>query len=162
MSELTPWPMFDRQDLQVSLTNNQAPSFVLEHYDRSLASNYSDDAACANTIVLLFAKIQRLFHRTASSHSEEDWNALETSVDFWNERRKDVFQPVFEEDSDPQNGRPVPMIWLINAPQVIALQHYYACKMLMLLYRPSAQAAAGFTGAKQRRAVEVCKLCGYG
>lgn len=131
---------------------------MLEHYDRSLASNFSDDAACANTIVLLFAKIQRLFHDASASRNEDDWNNLETSVDFWNERRKELFQPVFEQDSDPQNGRPVPMVWLINAPQVIALQHYYACKMLMLLYRPAAQSGAGFSGAKRRRTVEVSEL----
>lgn len=106
-----------RQDIFVSLLNAQAPTFDLANYDQSSAFRFRDEGACANVIVLLFAKVLRLTYSASETQLADTWASLEADIERWNERRYRLFQPIFEEDVDVENGKPFPVSCLINPPQ---------------------------------------------
>ena len=116
LAEACCW-MFLRQDIFVSVVTCQPPTSCLENYDRSEAFKFRDDGACANVIVLLFAKVLRLVHSANQDGDNEHWLVLESDVERWNERRQMLFQPVYEEDLDLDEDRPFPVICMINGPQ---------------------------------------------
>lgn len=106
-----------RQDIFVSLINSQPPTLYLENYDQSSAFRFRDDGACANVIILIFAKILRLANSSEASYHDEQWADLESDVGKWNDRRVHLFQPIYDEEADVDSGRPFPVICMINAPQ---------------------------------------------
>ncbi|KAK3709107.1 hypothetical protein LTR37_011086 [Vermiconidia calcicola] len=143
-----------RQDIFVSLINSQPPTLYLENYDQSSAFRFRDDGACANVIILIFAKILRLANSSEASYHDEQWADLESDVGKWNDRRVHLFQPIYDEEADVDSGRPFPVICMINAPQVVAVQYYYASKIFILLHKPANEAGSGFNAAKRRRNTE--------
>ena len=107
-----------RQDIYVSMVHCVPPSFHLENYDYSSVFTFRDDAACANVIVLLFAKILRLTHKKEQEQGDfAAWNRLSADVDAWNDRRLRLFQPIYYEDFDISENRPFPVINMISPPQ---------------------------------------------
>ena len=106
-----------RQDIFVSLVNCQPPTLCLENYVQSAAFRFRDDGACANIIILLFARILRLVFSPIDKQDKEDWASLEADVETWNERRIRLFQPVYYDDLDINHDRPFPTICMINPPQ---------------------------------------------
>ena len=119
LAEAACW-QYLRQSIVVSLQTRQRPTFQLEYYDHSSASRFQDDGACANVIVLLFAKLLRLAN--SPGESPDEWHALDTSVEKWNDRRKRLFQPVFEQQAGV-DGRPFPVICMTNLPQGMFSAH---------------------------------------
>ena len=109
-----------RQDIFVSLVNAQPPTMRLESYDQSSAFKFRDDAACANVIVLLFAKVLRLAY-TTEFHRQDvpkgNWAELEADIERWHDRRQRLFQPIFEEPLNLERGTPFPVCCLLNASQ---------------------------------------------
>lgn len=106
-----------RQDIFVSLITARPPTLWLEHYDKSSAFKFRDDGACANVIVLIFAKILRLAHSPDKASDQNQWIRLEADVDRWHDRRTRLFRPIYEEEADLENDRLFPEILLLNAPQ---------------------------------------------
>lgn len=106
-----------RQDIFVSLLHAQPPTFGLANYDQSSAFKFRDEAACANVIVLLFAKVLRFTYSRPETPLPDTWASLEADIERWNERRCRLFQPLFEEDADVEGGRPFPVCCMINPPQ---------------------------------------------
>ncbi|KAF7194924.1 Transcription activator AMTR1 [Pseudocercospora fuligena] len=143
-----------RQDIYVSVTKGVPPNFLLEDFEQSSAFTFRDDGACANIIILLFAKILRLTHGDKDKATLVAWNRLALDIEAWNDRRLRLFQPIYYEDMDITQGRPFPVVHMISPPQVAALQYYHACKAYMLLYKPTGDSVSGFCAAKRIRALE--------
>lgn len=147
-----------RQDIFVSLMNAQPPTFDLSNYDQSAAFRFRDEGACANVIVLLFAKVLRLTYSSPETTLADTWTSLEADIERWNERRCRLFQPIFEQEPDVDADRPFPVCCMINAPQVVAVQHYFSCMIFLLLHKPAPNSLSSFQKAKHRRSAEVCSL----
>ena len=107
-----------RQDVFVSVTNGQLPTLGLENYEWSSAFKFYDDGACANVIVLIFAKMLR-HHYAETEQSDDTWARLEAETNRWDDRRRILFQPVYSEDLDLNANRPFPVICMMNAFQGI-------------------------------------------
>lgn len=146
-----------RQDIFVSLVTSQPPTLRLESYDQSSAFQFRDDAACANVIVLLFAKILRLTFATEYHHDRpnDSWTALESDIERWHDRRLRLFQPILEEHSDLNHCRPFPVICMLNPPQVVAEQYYLCCKVFLNIHSPQSESLTAFQEARRRRNTEV-------
>ena len=145
-----------RQDIFIALINQSPPSLQLEDYEYSEAFRFRDEAACANVIVLLFAKLLRTVF---DSDHDQTRNAthlstLDADVERWHERTKRLFRPIFTKEVDFAKYIYFTILCMLNAPQMVAMQHYYACKMLIKLHETAAQQSFGFHGTKRRRAVE--------
>lgn len=95
----------------------QQPTFALANYDQSSAFKFRDEAACANVIVLLFAKVLRLTYSTADALPLYNWALLEADIERWNDRRCRLFQPIYAEDPEIEGGKPFPLCCMLNAPQ---------------------------------------------
>lgn len=114
LAEATSWQAL-RQETYASLMTGQPPSLNMETYELSPALLFPDDGACANAVVLMFAKIIRL--TTTDPSNADAWNLLEDELQLWSERRAQLFQPIYQEEIDMDGGRPCPIICVINAPQ---------------------------------------------
>ncbi|KAF2208648.1 hypothetical protein CERZMDRAFT_48636 [Cercospora zeae-maydis SCOH1-5] len=144
-----------RQDIYMSMTRNRPPSFNLENFELSSVFTFRDDGACANIIILAFAKILRLTYTISEQNNVAAWNRMAQDVEAWNERRLRLFQPIYYEDLDLAQSQPFPIIHCITPPQVAALQYYNACQVFLRLFRPQTESASsGFHASKRRRALE--------
>lgn len=157
LAEAASWQAL-RQDIQVSLSSGQVPSLQLEPYERSSVVSFRDDAACANMVILLFAKILRFVNDTASSlyqQGVDTYDTLKQQLRKWEHRRQLLFEPTFSAVAKLDTDDPWPIVLLLTAPQVVALQHYHACEIFLILHNPCPVAESGFRAAKQRREIEV-------
>ncbi|CAK3940769.1 hypothetical protein DOTSEDRAFT_132735 [Lecanosticta acicola] len=144
-----------RQDIYASMVHLRATE-LSQNYDQSSVFTFRDDAACANVVVLRFAKILRLAHRQEGQESDyAAWKRIADDVEAWNDRRNRLFQPIHYKDFDLAESRPFPFINLISPPQVAALQYYHACKTYLLLHQPDPESLSGFHAARRRRTLEV-------
>lgn len=105
-----------RQDIYICLTRGLPPSLHLESFEQSSVFTFRDDAACANVIILWFAKILRLAY-SGERHDSTMWNRLALDVEAWNDRRLRLFQAIYYDDFDTADNRPFPMIHVISPPQ---------------------------------------------
>ena len=106
-----------RQDIYLSMARNIPPSFHLENFELSSAFTFKNDGACANVIILMFAKILRLVYTEAEQNNVAAWDHLARDVEAWNDRRLRLFQPMYYEDSDTTQNRPFPIVHCITPPQ---------------------------------------------
>lgn len=116
LAEAASWQAL-RQDIYMALFNKVQPSFDLENYGRSRVFDFRDDDACANVIVLIFARILRLLYSSASTVDLDAWNDLEHSLEVWNTQRSLVFKPLYVKEADPTRDQPFPIIRLTNPAQ---------------------------------------------
>jgi hypothetical protein len=117
LAEAASWQAL-RQDSKVSLTLGTPLTFALEPYQRSSVVSFRDDAACANMVILLFAKIIRFINTEPSTRTGDDtWDSLEGQLSQWSERRKRLFEPLFSGYGDVGESQPSPVMVLMNAPQ---------------------------------------------
>ncbi|KAF2721433.1 hypothetical protein K431DRAFT_268484 [Polychaeton citri CBS 116435] len=142
-----------RQDITMAMCNQQAPVLCLEHYDKSSVFSFRDDAACANVIVLLCAKILQALYACDRGSKVSMLRVLEAEIEQWNNRRALLYQPLYHEELDLGAKRPFPTMYFVNTPQAIALQFYYTCKILLTLYRRD-EASVGYQAAKHFRLAE--------
>jgi hypothetical protein len=117
LAEAASWQAL-RQDSKVSLTLGTPLTFALEPYQRSCVVSFRDDAACANMVILLFAKIIRFINTERSAKTDDDtWDTLEAQLSQWSERRKRLFEPLFSGFADDSGNQRSPVMVLLNAPQ---------------------------------------------
>lgn len=152
LGEATCWQSL-RQDIYICLARGVPPSLHLESFEQSSVFTFRDDAACANVIILCFAKILR-FAYSGDHEDTSAWNRLALDVEAWNDRRLRLFQAIYYEDFDTVANRPFPVVHMISPPQVAALQYYHSCRAFLLLHRPHGESLSGFQAAKRRRALE--------
>ncbi|GIZ47553.1 hypothetical protein CKM354_001064100 [Cercospora kikuchii] len=144
-----------RQDIYMSMTRSKPPSFNLENFELSSVFTFRDDGACANVVILLFAKVLRLTYTESEQNNIAAWKRMAQDIEAWNDRRLRLFQPIYYEDLDVTQNRPFPIIHCITPPQVAALQYFNACQVFLRLFGPQTEpASSGFHASKRRRALE--------
>lgn len=116
LAEAASWQAL-RQDIYVSLRNKVQPSFDLDNYGLSRAFDFRDDGACANVIILLFARLLRLLHSRPKSALYDDWREIEHHVEQWDAQRSLIFQPLFVKEANIDEAQSFPIIRLINPAQ---------------------------------------------
>lgn len=116
LAEAASWQAL-RQDVYVSLCNKVPPSFDLENYGRSHVMEFQDDDACANAVILLFARLLRQLYSPMAGRSVDSWGDIDRDVAEWDAQRPLIFQPLFAKDADPGQDQPFPVIRLSNPAQ---------------------------------------------
>lgn len=116
LAEAASWQAL-RQDIYVALNNKIPPSFDLDNYGRSRVFDFRDDGACANVVILLFARILQLIFSPSAIANLGAWDEIERSLAAWDVQRALIFQPLFAKDADPNQDQPFPVIRLINPAQ---------------------------------------------
>ncbi len=106
-----------RQDIYLSMARSIPPSFDLENFELSSVFTFRDDGACANVIILIFAKLLRLAYTEGEQNNVSAWDRLALDVEAWNDRRLRLFQPIYYEDLDLADNRPFPIVHCITPPQ---------------------------------------------
>lgn len=116
LAEAASWQAL-RQDIYMALFNKVPPSFDLENYSRSRVFDFRDDDACANVIILIFARILRLLYSPSTAVDTGAWNDLEHSLEVWDAQRLLIFKPLYVKEADPAHDQPFPIIRLMNPAQ---------------------------------------------
>ncbi|GAB7322968.1 hypothetical protein MBLNU13_g05499t1 [Cladosporium sp. NU13] len=153
LAEAASWQAL-RQDVYVAIRDKVQPSFDLDNYGLSRVFDFRDDAACANVVILLFGRILRLLYSPSGSMLYDAWREIEDHVKLWDAQRSRVFQPLFVKEAIPGENQPFPIIRLINSAQVVALQYYNACLVLIRQHKPPDRTLHGFEAVKERRSNE--------
>jgi len=116
LAEAASWQAL-RQDVYVAIRDKVQPSFDLDNYGLSRVFEFSNDAACANVVILLFGRILRLLHSPSGSMFCDTWKEIENHLELWDAQRSRVFQPLFVKEASPNENQPFPIIRLINPAQ---------------------------------------------
>ncbi|KAI1505641.1 hypothetical protein F5X99DRAFT_415737 [Biscogniauxia marginata] len=148
-----------RQAIYVFLICQTPVEMCLDNFRRSTAFRNNDDSARANRMVYHFAKTLQLFfneEKTAGKDDEaaeqEKWDGLDQDILRWYEGKPISFEPIYEVDADVENGRPFPSIWMVATVPMIAMQHYYAARIIFCLRQLNKAKNYGeFELAKMRR-----------
>ncbi|KAH8898308.1 hypothetical protein GQ53DRAFT_881370 [Thozetella sp. PMI_491] len=148
-----------RQTIYVGLTRKQPIGISLQTFESFGAFRKRDGTSYANRAVYIFAKIiQEFFSETAIGQSEDAWGLLDEELAAWDESKPLSFKPTYHEAADLESGRPFPTIWMISSPQVVALQHYHASKIIFCLRQcRSIGNELGFEAARIRSTNEVSR-----
>lgn len=123
LAEAASWQAL-RQDIYVALCNKLPPSFDLENYGRSHVMAFRDDDACANAVILLFARLLRQLYSPPTAIKRDSWRDIDRDVAKWDAQRPLIFQPLFVKDADPSQDQPFPVIRLSNPAQGRTLKLY--------------------------------------
>ncbi|ETS74145.1 hypothetical protein PFICI_14011 [Pestalotiopsis fici W106-1] len=140
-----------RQAIYVSLTMQRPLEMSLNIFESVSMLRRLDDTACANRIVYIFAKILQCLC-TPSSRPQDNINAsrypqpdsmqlLRDELDTWFATKPVIFEPLFRAETTDTESDVFPPLWLLLPIPVVALQYYYAGKILFCLYDHSGIAA---------------------
>jgi hypothetical protein len=104
--------IFVRQDIYAALVTQRPMKANLSAIavDMDFDRNETDSCVWANRIVWLVADIVTLCF--GGSASVKHWDALKTKVELWMSKKPDSFNPVYYRESDPEEGRPFPEIYM--------------------------------------------------
>ncbi|KAF2097946.1 hypothetical protein NA57DRAFT_76746 [Rhizodiscina lignyota] len=148
-----------RQAIYSTLVLQEPWALKLENYERSSVFRLENDAAYANVIILLMAKILSLTYSTdTSTVTKEALERIEIKVDEWNNSKPELFRPIYFQDADLEKGEAIPDIQMLNSAQVIGLQYYHGSKILLILMRASSSRSSGYEAARQSRNAEASLL----
>lgn len=114
LAEAASW-QFLRQAIYASIVQFQPMQLDLANYERSTVFQRRDDAAYANIIIYLCAKIIQLYPKTHSCGVDEaSWRRLAESVEQWYQSRPVSWQPLQYKDADADDERPFPESWIMS------------------------------------------------
>jgi hypothetical protein len=116
LAEAASWQAL-RQDVYVAIRDKVQPSFDLNNYGLSRVFDFRDDAACANVVILLFARTLRLLYSPSGPTLLDAWREIEHHVQLWDAQRSRVFQPLFVKEANPKENQPFPIVRLLNPAQ---------------------------------------------
>ncbi|KAI5924118.1 hypothetical protein F4810DRAFT_665773 [Camillea tinctor] len=156
-----------RQAIYVFLICRKPVDMCLDNFRRSTAFRNNDDSAHANRMVYHFARTIQLFFADDNVNTKYDedvergkWNELEQNIASWFNDKPPSFEPIYEIESDPDNGRALPTIWMAATVPVVALQHYYAARIIFCLRQLNENKnQREFEAAKMRRDNERTIVC---
>ena len=143
-----------RQHIYISLTSEQPLALNLDNYHHSQLFADQSDEAWANRIILIFAKIlNHVFAEQpkAQRNQEERWHELKTETETWHHTKPWYFSPLWI-DRDVQPGH-WPEVLLSHPAQVVGLQYYCLCKIVLAIYDPRLT-KLGFGSHKLRKSSE--------
>ncbi|KAI9373035.1 hypothetical protein BJX61DRAFT_504980 [Aspergillus egyptiacus] len=131
LAEAISW-QFLRQAIYACLVELQPMQLNLENYEHSSVFRRRDDAAYANCIIFLCARIIQLRSGTnAHSFDESDWQYLSDSVEHWYQQRPISWQPLKYQEANPAANRPFPEFWIVSPPAVVGLQYYHTARIIL-------------------------------
>ncbi|KAJ4007409.1 hypothetical protein NW752_007612 [Fusarium irregulare] len=122
-----------RQDIYVSLTKQRPLRSDLETYIQSDVFRRVDDAAYANRMVFLLAKVLSYVFPTSSSCSTERLDSIRLEVDNWFESKPAAFNPILENARNKEEGRLLPEIWVLSPFHAVGLQYYHIAKIVLAM-----------------------------
>lgn len=123
LAEAVSW-QFLRQAIYASVVQSQPLQLDLKNYERSSVFHRTDDAAYANVIVFLCARIIQLCTGLDACAVEEGtWRQLGQSVDQWYAAKPITWQPLRYRAADMAENRPFPELWMISPPAGISTCH---------------------------------------
>lgn len=155
LAEAVSW-QFLRQAIYASVVQYQPISLDLENYEHSTVFQRSDDAAYANVIIFLCARVIQLCARTdAEVMDESAWHQIAHSVEHWHRTRPISWQPLQYRSADPAENRPFPELWMMSPPAVVGLQYYHASCIFLTSSDGHWQTISDYELARLRRVDEV-------
>lgn len=140
LAEAASWQAL-RQLISAAIVQRHPLQICLDDYERSSIATSRDIGPYANAAVLLCAKALQL--------KDAGWTELEYNIERWYDERPLSFEPVFQADADPVNGRPWPTVAMLGEPQVTGVQYYHISKILVLCHKPSLS-LPGFEGMRKQ------------
>ncbi|KAH8424947.1 uncharacterized protein LDX57_002693 [Aspergillus melleus] len=154
LAEAVSW-QFLRQAIYASIVQYQPIQLDLGNYERSAVFQRRDDAAYANVIIFLCARIIQLYSRGPGSLVDEgEWHRLSESVEEWHRTRPISWQPLQYKDANTAENRPFPELWMMAPSAVVGLQYYHTCCILLASADRHWGTVSNFGIARQRRIEE--------
>lgn len=155
LAEAVSW-QFLRQAIYACLVEYQPMHLNLENYEHSSVFQRTDDAAYANRIIFLCARIIQLRSAPNSySFNENDWNYLSDSVEQWYREKPISWQPLRHREANAAGGRPFPEPWLVSPPAVVGLQYYHTSRIILATSNKHQGVVCDYERARLRRLEEV-------
>ncbi|KAL3455100.1 hypothetical protein BJX64DRAFT_80318 [Aspergillus heterothallicus] len=154
LAEAVSW-QFLRQAIYACLVEYQPMHLNLENYEHSSVFQRRDDAAYANNIIFLCARIIQL-RSGSNAHSFEasDWQFLSDSVESWYRERPISWQPLKYKEANPDEGKPFPELWMVSPPAVVGLQYYYTSRIILETSNRHEDIVSDFELARLKRVEE--------
>jgi hypothetical protein len=115
LAEAVSW-QFLRQAIYASVVQYQPMQLDLENYERSAVFHRRDDAAYANIIIYLCARILQCGGAYTRGMDEETWRQLSDSVEQWHRGKPISWQPLKYKPANVAESRPFPEIWMMSPP----------------------------------------------
>ncbi|KAL2830524.1 hypothetical protein BDW59DRAFT_141065 [Aspergillus cavernicola] len=154
LAEAVSW-QFLRQAIYACLVEFQPMQLNLENYEHSSVFGRRDDAAYANSIIFLCARIIQL-RSGPNSHSldEIDWQYLSDSVEQWYQQRPISWQPLRYKEANPAGSQPFPELWMVSPPAVVGLQYYHTSRIILATSNKHQGIVSDYELARLRRLEE--------
>ncbi|KAH1307168.1 hypothetical protein KXW98_002737 [Aspergillus fumigatus] len=153
LAEAVSW-QFLRQAIYASVVQYQPMQLDLENYERSAVFHRRDDAAYANVIIYLCARILQGGGAYTRGMDEETWRQLSDSVEQWHREKPVSWQPLKYKPANIAENRPFPEIWMMSPPAVVGMQYYHTSCIFLTLSNRHWQAASDYELARLQRVVE--------
>ncbi|KAF2157215.1 hypothetical protein K461DRAFT_12646 [Myriangium duriaei CBS 260.36] len=145
LAEAASWQTL-RQLIHAAIVQRHPLQIGLDDYERSSIAVSRENGPYANCAVLLCAKALQL--------KDLGWTELEASIERWWDERPLPFEPIYQAEADPVNGRPWPILPMLGEPQVMGYQYYFISKILVLCHKPW-PTLSGFEGMKKQARKEI-------
>ncbi|KAL5343550.1 hypothetical protein BJX70DRAFT_393607 [Aspergillus crustosus] len=154
LAEAVSW-QFLRQAIYACLVEYQPMQLNLENYEHSSVFQRRDDAAYANRIIFLCARIIQL-RSGPNSHSFDgsDWQYLSDCVEQWYKERPISWQPLKYKEANAADNMPFPEVWLVSPPAVVGLQYYHTSRIILATSHKHQGIVSDFELARLRRLAE--------
>ncbi|KAF5542812.1 hypothetical protein FPHYL_11435 [Fusarium phyllophilum] len=143
-----------RQDIYVSLTRLRPLRSNLENYLQSDIFRRTDDASYANRMVFLLARSLSSIYPSDSSISNESLENIRLEVDGWFDSKPAAFNPILESVRNKDEGRLLPIIWVLSPFHSVGLQYYHIAKIVLAMSFPIATDSV-FEQIRESKKVEV-------
>lgn len=116
LAEAVSW-QFLRQAIYAAVVQSQPLQLDLQNYERSSVFHRADDAAYANRIVFLCARIVQLCTGAGARVVEEaTWRQLSRNVEQWYSTKPITWVPLKYGAADGTENQPFPELWMISPP----------------------------------------------
>lgn len=108
LAEAASWQTL-RQLISAAIVHRHPLQISLGDYERSSIATSRESGPYANAAVLLVAKALQL--------KATGWKELEAGIERWYDERPLSFEPIYQADADPTNGRPWPTLPILGESQ---------------------------------------------
>lgn len=114
LGEAAAW-LFLRQDIYISLVKQRPLKSNLDTYLQSHVFERHDDAAYANRMVFLLAKVLSCaFPSQTPQSSTDSLEDITVEVDNWFDSKSPAFNPIYEAKRNREERRLLPDVWLLS------------------------------------------------
>ncbi|KAL6230009.1 hypothetical protein BDW75DRAFT_81055 [Aspergillus navahoensis] len=169
LAEAISW-QFLRQAIYACLVEYQPMQLNLENYEHSSVFQRMDDAAYANRIIFLCARIIQLRSEpNGYSFNEKEWHYLSDCVEQWYREKPISWQPLKYQEANAEENQPFPELWMVSPPAgipfaprnrfytdclVVGLQYYHASRIILATSNNHQGIMIDYERAKLRRIEE--------